>query len=178
MKNLFFFLLAGSFFFLPASSRAQQNCSGAYLSVNDFRAGKLTPVKAEKGRYLLVRQAGAIGRVDKDKIYALKYCDDRVVRIYHGGYYTLLNSGEAIPLYKVTLNSVCKGAVLRTKYYFSKDPSAEVEALTLDNLKATFAGDRRFEESLDLLFRTDSDLYAYDNFDKCYKLNRVYAITR
>ena len=178
MKNLFFLLLTGGFFFLSTNLSAQ-SCKGVYLTISDFRTGKLTPVKAEKAKSLLcIGQAGTLSRVDKSSIYALKYEDGRVARSYNGGFYILLNPGETIPLYKVTLNSVSKGDVARTKYFFSKEPGSEIEALTTDNLKAAFAGDRRFEESLDLLFRADADLYAYDAFDKCYKLNRVYAITR
>ncbi len=81
---------------------------------------------------------------------------------------------ERIPIYKVARNPVCKGDILRVKYFFSKDAGSEIRDLTLDNLRAAFPDNHVFDDAVDTQFRTDSELYAYHNFHKCYKLNRIY----
>jgi len=111
-------------------------------------------------------------------VYALRSCEGTIVRIYNEGYYTLLNPGETILLYLVVCTPVSKGHVLTRKYYFSKDAASEIEDLTLDNLKAAFRDNLAFDKAVETQFRTDNDLYAYDNSYKCYRLNRVYSANK
>jgi hypothetical protein len=93
----------------------------------------------------------------------------------NGGYYTLLNPGEKILLYVVVCSPVSKGNVLLRKYFFSKNASSEIVGLTLDNLKAAFPDNHSFLNVINRQFSTDSELYTYDSFNKCYKLNRIYS---
>lgn len=167
---------------------AQQGCCGVFLTAGDFSAGKALLVETGKtgsqvsagdllnGKHLFVSQSGSIRRIDTRNVYAVQCCDGRIVRIYREGYYTLVNPGERILLYKVTRNPVCKGDIFRIKYFFSKDAGSDIEELTRDNLKAAFPDNHAFDDAVDNQFRADDELYAYDNFHKCYKLNRVYSV--
>ncbi|HLZ86308.1 MAG TPA: hypothetical protein VKQ52_03660 [Puia sp.] len=189
MKKLIFGCGAGIFFFFsPAvlsSVHAQSGCSGVYLSADDLAAGRLIScVKPHRSdnvmnsKYFFIQQNGAVKKLGRKDLYAVKYCDGRVFRVFGDGFFAWLNPGEAIPLYEVVENPVAKGNICRTEYYFSKDARSAIQQLTRDNVKAAFAGDAKFEEALDLQFGSDRDLYAYDSYNKCYRLDRVYAICK
>ncbi|HEX9514424.1 MAG TPA: hypothetical protein VF939_28220 [Puia sp.] len=189
MKSLPFVALIGCFFTV-STAIAQIECSGVYLTANDFVAGKLLPATDGRPRsrtaeeqimnckYVFVNQGGHHHIMNVRDVYALRSCEGKIVRMYNDGYYTLLNPGENILLYVVVCNPVSKGNVLRRKYYFSKDAGSEIEDLTLDNLKAAFRDNQAFHQAVEAQFRADKDLYAYDNAYKCYRLNRIYTISK
>jgi hypothetical protein len=183
--ELLVILLATTSLF-PSAAKAQQAYCGAYLTVGDFLAGKIANASNGKpgapndavcvmtGRHLLLNESERLVKVDVKDVYALKSCDGTIIRVYKDGYYALLDSGESIPLYKVVQNASFKGDIARTRYYFSKDAGSEIRSLTADNLKAAFADNHSFVDAIDVQFRTDEELFAYDGLHKCYKLNRVY----
>ncbi|HLX66032.1 MAG TPA: hypothetical protein VKR41_03520, partial [Puia sp.] len=189
MKNLSFPLLCGCLLGLSSVS-AQTDCGGIYLTAYDFLNGKLA-CASMSGRgstasgddlltckRLVIRNTGTSSTVDKKDVYAVKCCDGRIVRIFHDGCYTFLNPGDYILLYKVVLNPVSKGDIRRTKYYFSRSAGGDIEELSVANLKAAFSDKEKFTDALDTDFRIDADLCAYDNLHKCYKLNRIYEISK
>lgn len=191
MKKSFLFVCIGCLFTLFASPViAQKGCSGIYLTAEDFLAGKLCSASAGRNkstttgydllscRHLFVEQAGVTREMSQKDIYAVKCCDGNVVRIYHGDSYTLLNPGGNIPMYRVRVNSVGKGDVVRMKYYFSKDAASDIADLTTDNLKTAFPDNLKFDDALDAEFRSDRDLSGYDKAHQCYKLDRVYAASK
>jgi len=185
MKKLSFCLLATSLFSLSVAI-AQSDSSGVYLTANDFLHGKLSYTigcKADResktgvlldNKQVVVKQSGETARIDKKSIYAIKYCGGNIVRMYNGGCYPILNPGENILLYGVMETPVSKGKPMTRKYYFSRGANADIEDLTLDNLRAAFTDNKIFQDAVDNQLRTDNDLYAYDNFHKMYKLNRIY----
>lgn len=189
MKSLHLIALIGCFFTL-SSALAQIECSGVYLTANDFVAGKLLPATDGRPRpgtaeenvlnskYIFVNQLGRHYKMNTRDVYALRSCEGKIVRIYNEGYYTLLNPGENILIYLVICNPVSKGNVLTRKYYFSKDAGSGIEQLTLDNLKAVFRDNHAFDKAVEAQFSADRDLYAYDNLYKCYRLNSVYNASR
>jgi hypothetical protein len=189
MKNLSFLLACAWVFGLPPVS-AQTDCGGVYLTAHDFLTGNLAYASVRSDgpnssgddlltcKRVVIRNTGAGSAVDKKDVYAVKCSDGKIVRIYHEGCYTFLNPGEYILLYKVVLNPVSKGDVLRTKYYFSKSAGGDVVELSVANLKATFPENDKFADALDTDFRGDTDLCGYDNVHKCYKLNRIYELLK
>lgn len=58
-------------------------------------------------------------------------------------------------------------------YFFSKDATSSLQALTKENLKAALPDYHKFHDALDENFKIDKELYAYDNFHKMYKLNWI-----
>jgi hypothetical protein len=189
MKILSFLLVCGCLFgLLPVS--AQTDCSGVYLTASDFLTGNLAYASMSSHgpnlsgddlltcKRVVVRSNGASSTIDRKAVYAIKCCDGKIVRIYHEGCYTFLNPGEYILLYKVVENPCSKGDISRTKYYFSKSAGGDIEALTVANLKAAFPDNDKFTDAVEVEFRGEADLCAYDNTHKCYKLNRIYELSK
>ena len=185
MKSLHLIVLIG-YFFDFSTANAQIECSGVYLTARDFLAGKLMPATDGRPRstnsedqvlnskYIFVNHGDYHYKMNVRDVYALQSCEGKIVRVYNDGYYTLLNPGEKILLYVVLCNPVSKGDVMIRKYFFSKDAGSEIMILTLDNLKAAFSDNHSFLNVINVRFSSDSDLYAYDDFNKCYKVNTVF----
>lgn len=186
MRNLHFIVLIGLFFTFSIA-KAQTECSGVYLTAHDFVTGKLIPATDGRPRsgsmeeqvlnskYIFVNHGDYHYKMNARDVYALQTCEGKIVRVYNDGYYSLLNPGEKIQLYIVLCSPVSKGNVMIIKYFFSKDAGSEIVNLTLDNLKAAFPENDNFRGAINIQFRTDSDLYTYDDVNKCYKVNGVYS---
>jgi hypothetical protein len=186
MKMLSFLFLIGSYFAV-GTIKAQPECSGVYLTANDFLVGRLCNVCASRktskqsyydllanNHFFIVRPDYAWRRIDKKDVFAIKSCEGEIVRIYQGSNYYLLNPTERIPIYKALMNPVSKGNIIRVKYCFSIDPVSEMQDLTIDNLKAAFPENHPFANAIVASFKEDSDLYAYNNINKCFELNLVF----
>jgi hypothetical protein len=184
MKKSSLSLLMGCFFVLSTSA---QNTSGVYLNVQDYLTGKLYCLHlSKKGpaasddkllekKHLVLTNDGTQLDVNLKDVYAIRCSDGRIIRQYCDGRYTLLDPGGAILLYMVRVYPAAKGNVMRTYYYFSKAAGSDIEALTLDNVKKAYSGNRKFNAALETAFRSDSELAAFDKSENCYKLDRLYA---
>ncbi len=190
MKKLSFLLFAGTYFFTTAI-KAQPECSGVYLTANDFIAGKLCNVcatrSASKGSYynllainhfFIIQPGYAWRKIDKEDVFAIQGCEGELVRIYQGNNYYLVNPGEEIPIYKAFINPTSKGNVIRVRYCFSRSLVSEIRDLSLDNLKAEFSGNFKFLDALGDYLKDESDLYAYNYREKSFELNRLYNTTK
>ena len=183
MKKSSLSFMVGCLFTLSAA-RAQSDYSGVYLTPGDFLAGKICAVSKISDEDLLscrrvvVDAGGAERKLDKKDIYAVRCRDGAVVRIYKAGNYPVLNPGERILIYRVVQYPAGKGDWTKIRYYFSKDAGSDITELTMENVRAAFQDNHKFDEAVDAEFRSDKDLYAYDNLHKCYKLDRVYAATQ
>jgi hypothetical protein len=186
MKKLSFSILAGSVLIL-STANAQSQHSGVYLSANDYLQGRMSstcdcginPQQSAvsvsiTNKQVIIKGPDQTFRVDKEHVYAVSYCGGRTVRIYKDGCYPILNQGEKILLYEVLATPVSKGRPFTTKYYFSNGAGSDIQALTLDNLRAEFSHDPTFESALDKQVNSDSELYSYDDFHKAYRLNVIY----
>jgi hypothetical protein len=184
MKKSSLLLLMGCL--LAFTAKTQTKGGGFYLTATDFLTDKLCHPHTAKGgskisdddlltgKHLFVDRDGSACHIDQNTVYAVKCSDGTIIRMYNRGCYTLLDPGEAVLLYKVTIYPAAKGDHLRVRYYFSKNAAADIEDLTLDNVKLVFKGNQKFEDALDAQFPNDNDLYAYDKVHRCYKLSRVY----
>jgi hypothetical protein len=186
MKKLSFVLLIGCYCSISAL-KAQPECSGVYLTADDFVVGKLSYACAArstskqsyynllaKNHFFIIRQDYAWRRIDKKDVFAIKSCEGEIVRIYQGNNYYLQNPGDCILIYKEVMFPASKGSITRVKYWFSINPVSDIQELTIDNLKAAFSDNRQFEDALDAHFRDDSDLYTYNYTNKYFELTRVY----
>lgn len=186
MKKLSFSLLAACLFNLSAAL-AQSDNSGVYLTASDFLHGKLSYTAGCSGQMagsavnitlgnkdIIIKQGKQTCKIDKNTVYAIRYGNGRIVRIYKDGCYPILNPGEQIPLYGVMDAPVNKGEPITRKYYFSKDAGSDIQDLTLDNLRAAFPDNKAFQKALEIQLRTDGELSAYDNVYKIYKVNEIY----
>jgi hypothetical protein len=171
MKKLSLSLLLIGIFCALSTIKAQSSCSGVFLTAHDLSTGKLyytyTSNKVRPSDYdlltkkkIAINQSGSIKQVDKNNIYAIQDCNGKIIRIYKGGYYTLLNPGENLPIYMVTQNPASKGDIAINKYYFSKSPRSEIKELTANNLEAEFPSFHQFNDAMKIIYKTDKELFA------------------
>ena len=59
-------------------------------------------------------------------------------------------------------------------YYFSTSPEAIPQLLTKENLKLAFPNNHKFHDELDAQFKSDDELFNYDDFHKMYKIIWIY----
>jgi hypothetical protein len=78
-------------------------------------------------------------------------------------------------MYKRTYLIPGKGMQRITQYYFSTDGSTALQLLTKQNLETAFASNTQFRYALENTFKNDSELTAYDNYLKCYKVKYVFS---
>lgn len=165
---------------------SQNDSSGIYFKVNDYVNHKLSLAincKTQKHkikdemvfhpREISIKHNNTTYKYPKDSIYAIRYCDGSIVRIYDNSEYPLLNPYETILIYKVTSGSPGKGGSPTTNYYFSKDAKDQLEDLTISNIKKAFPDNHKFHDAIDIEFKSDADLARYDSFHKIYKVNRL-----
>jgi hypothetical protein len=187
MRKFIILLLTGSIF-TSSIAKAQKDTCGVYLTAPDFINGKLSyPVYCDEyipnmqeellgRRHIVILPSGGTYQIDRTNIYAIRCCEGKIVRVYHADCYPIMNPGEQLLIYKVLQNPASKGETARIKYYFSKDAASDIVELTLDNLKTAFPDKQDFLRILEAQFRSDEDLYAYDNYHKCFKLSRIYGL--
>jgi hypothetical protein len=175
MKKLSFsLLLIVSIYALSiTNTKAQSNCSGVYLTANNFLAGKLYYAYTGKNeskasdydlltkKKIIIEESGTTHQIDKRDIYAIQKCNGKIIRIYKGGYYTLLNPRGNMPIYMVTQNPASKGDIVVYKYYFSKNANSEVKELTIENLETEFPDFHQFNNAMKVIYNTDKVLFSY-----------------
>jgi hypothetical protein len=184
MKKLFFsLLLIGSVcaFAITKAQSTQSSCSNVFLTANDLSRGKFYSAYAGKNgvnsdydlltkKKILINQSGSIKQIDKQSIYAIQDCNGKIIRIYKGGYYSLLNPGEHMPIYMVTQNPASKGDIAINKYYFSKNSNSEIKELNVNNIQTEFPDFHEFNVAMKAIYKTDKELfaslYADSNFSK------------
>jgi len=91
--------------------------------------------------------------------------------------YTVLNAGQPIVIYKYqhASHSPKETGKYVPKYYFTTGVSDVLQELTKANLKNAFPNAHGFHDALDVNFKEDKDLIAYDDFHKVYKVDRIYT---
>ena len=179
MKKLSFILLLIGCICALSSVKAQSNCSGVFLTANDLSTGKLYYANTGRNKpspsdydlltkkKIVINQSGVIYQIDKKNIYAIEDCNGKIIRIYKGGYYSLLNPRENMPIYMVTQNPASKGDIAINKYYFSKNSNSEIKELTINNLEAAYPDFHQFNDAMKIIYKTDKELFASiytDNF--------------
>ena len=87
--------------------------------------------------------------------------------------YTIINPGEPITIYKYVhaAHSPKETEKYAPKYFFVTKSTDVLQELTITNLKKISPENHLFHDALDVNFKEDKGLYAYDNFHKMYKIN-------
>jgi hypothetical protein len=87
--------------------------------------------------------------------------------------YTVINTGEAITIYKYVhrAHSPKEAEKYSPKFFFTTSSSNVLQPLTRENLKKTFPNNHPFHDALDATFKEDKELTSYDDFHKMYKVN-------
>src|SRR5690606_37851858 len=100
-------------------------------------------------------------KLDKDSVYAVRYCSGAVERIFQGKVYPMVNPGEAILIYKITIPAIGKTQPAQTKWYFSKDAAWPIQPLTIGNLVGAFPDNHVFHDAIMAEFKTEGELSRY-----------------
>lgn len=170
----------------PCLSFLQKDSSGIYFTADDYTHQKLSyaincktqkhainPYNIFFDKYIIIKHEGIKHKELKDSVYAIKYCDQSITRIYNRQEYPLINPGEQIMIYISVSGPGSKGETARTTYFFSVDAKSELVELTIYNIKAAFPDNHKFHDMIDMEFFKDDDLIGYDDFHKMMKINRV-----
>lgn len=161
-----------------------QTC-GIYLTSLDFDNNKLSYTKSNRthynfkanrlfnSNYIRIVAGDSIYNISKAIIYGYCDTDNSTYRIVDQKEYKILNTNDEILLYSITKIIDAKGNKLATNYFFSANSKAAIFPLTKINLKKAFDNSPYFHELIDMYFNSDSDLMAYDDYYKMYKINRI-----
>jgi hypothetical protein len=192
MKTKLTLLTAGLLIINHTMCLSQKDSSGIYFKANDYihhnlsYAQNCNDKKSEKintdvvfhSNEISVKHNGTTYKLKKDSVYAVKYCDGSIVRIYNKVEYPIVNPGEHILIYKVVAAPSSKGESSTTKYYFSKDAKGNIQELTISNLEKTFSKNKKFQSLIEEEFHSDADLTSYDNVNKMMKINKALENSR
>lgn len=167
---------------------AQSDSSGVYLTGSDFKSGKLSlaiDCRTEKHRiklndffgkpFIIVKHKDSSYKLQKGEIFGFKTCDGTIIRFSKKKELVLLNPSETILIYRHDHAEPPKGKTNVTNYYFSTGADSPVLLLTKSNLKKAFPDQHLFHQQIDLHFRYNTELAAYDAFHKMYKLNWIFS---
>ncbi len=167
--------------------------SGVYLTVADYRQGKLAlPVncQTEKHRIRLhdffgsasldVIHNGEKHTFQKDSIYGIRDCDGKDFRFLGREDYQILESKSIVLYEKLVAATSITGKGIRTveMMYFSLQPDAGLLPLTVANLKKALPDNHKFHDLLDENFRQNTDVVAYDPTHNMYKVNHLLQTAR
>jgi len=173
-----------------ATLSAQTDSSGIFRTAKDFMKGSLEfaircdtqshKIKTDplfKRNRVIVKHDGKTYKLDKDSVYAVRYCSGAVERLFQGKVYPMVNPGEAILIYKVTIPAIGKSPA-QTNWYFSKDAAWSIQPLTIGNLTGAFPDNHAFHDAIIAEFKTDGELSRYDPVHKMMRINRLYLNTK
>src|SRR6266542_5649264 len=189
--NIGYSLTTCFMFLFSASVNAQDDSSGIYKNGNDYSNGKLSLAincETEKHKinlndffnkpYIIVKHNDSSYKFYKKEIFGYKICNGSIYRFNGKKELLLLNPSEQILIYKYILpNRTQGGSTNITNYYFSINAMAPVQLLTKTNLKKIFPGNEQFVDELDRIFKYNTELAAYDDYHKMYKINWIYQTT-
>lgn len=179
--------LATISFAIANNVAAQKDSSGIYKTASDYQQNKLSYAinyKTENHQIkdnilfndnrIVVKHKGHTYKLDKNGTYGYKSTNGDIFRFVDKKEYKVLNPGEFPVLYVYQHLSSTKGpSKFVAEYYFSTDPSTNVQDLAKENLKAAYPENHKFHDALDATFKTDEGLASYDSFHKMYKINHL-----
>jgi len=185
--NLLFMLASGIIAF--SSATAQKDSSGIYKTADDFRNRKLSYAinyKTEKHKIndnllfnnadVKVKHAGETYTLSKSETYGYRNTKGEEFRFIDNKEYKILNPGQKVLIYtySVPYQNPKALATIVTRYFFTTEAASSPMELTKANLKSAFPSNHKLHDALDAEFKTDAELYAYDQFHKMYKLNWLF----
>lgn len=189
-KDSYLFIMMISTLIATQSVSAQKDSSGIYKTAEDFQQRKLSyainckkekhtinPNILFKGSEVKVKHEGTTYNLKKSEVFGYRTCEGIEYRFVDDKEYKVLNPGEPLTMYVYqhpahTGKDLSKG-LYKPEYYFSSNTSTSLQSLTKANIKALYPDDHKFHDALDVQFKDDAALYAYDNFHKMYKLNWI-----
>ena len=121
--------------------------------------------------YITVKQKDSSYKFYKADIYGFEKCNKQIYRFTKKKELLMLNREESIVIYYNFVPRHSVGRTNVTNYYFSIGIDGTVQNLTIKNLKEAFTDNTKFQELIDKNFKYNTDLAAFDNDAKMYKIN-------
>jgi hypothetical protein len=110
--------------------------------------------------------------------------DERPFRVVGNDKYHILDAKE---LYIYSADRIVRSVITygrarvqeRTEkaFFFSVGPNGDILPLTIANLKKAVPGNAMFHDHLDMAFNDDSELTAYDDAHKMFKVNHLLIVS-
>jgi len=149
--------------FISGNLSFDNNCSNnnTRIRLNDFFSKK----------YITVKKGDSSLKFLKNDIFGYRNCNNEIFRFKAKIELFLLNAGEQILIYKHIVSKPPTGRTNVTNYYFSVGISSPLQKLTIKNLKGAFPANLTFHNRIDENFKYNTDLAAFDEANKIYKIN-------
>lgn len=164
-------------------STAQQ--AGIILNTQDFLEKRIVPADQRHlntwsfswKSQVEIKYHDSLYRFLKSELFG--FCDQegQFYRFFRGRTYPILNPGEAILIYKLTIGSGFKDQPQVDSYFFSRDAASDINALSLLALLKAFEGNRAFQLLLEIYYKNEGDLITYDPVHHQYKINRLLELS-
>lgn len=156
--------------------------SGIYITVNDYKEGRLSYVD-DKVRfnhflcknYITIVKKNSPLHLCKDSIYGYKDVSQNNYRFYNVRdlEYRILEN-KTIVIYSIQCSiptSSGKGVETITSYYFSTGLNTPIVPLTVIGLKRAFPDNLKLHDKLDVEFYNKNLIADYDYAHKMYRVN-------
>jgi len=175
---------------ITTRAQAQTITAGLYETADDFLKQKITyPVDCSISADKLVvnnllesasghvKSLGQKHRFYKVNFYGYRNCKNENYRFDYKTAYRIVDTAGFFIYYRYIQSEPVKGKglVKTDAYFFSTKADNNIQLLTLDNLKKAFPGNHSFQYALDVQFRSDKDLAAWDAYQKTYKVTYLYG---
>lgn len=156
--------------FVKGNLSFDNNCNNQNLRIrlNDFFSKK----------YITVKKGDSSLKYLKKDIFGYRNCKNDFFRFKGKIELLLLNAGEQILIYKHIVSKPPTGRTNVTNYYFSLGNNSTVQTLTIKNLKNAFPSNLIFKNFIDANFTYNTDLAAFDEANKIYKINMLLKESR
>jgi hypothetical protein len=96
-------------------------------------------------------------------------------RFFNNEEYCIVSSKGILIYTRTILVQQTKGSKPTEQYYFSSGLSDPIQPLTITNIRRVYAKYPKFTYAVESMFKNDSDLAAYDGYNKQYKIAWLYS---
>lgn len=157
-----------------------QDGKGLYLTPQDYVNGKAESQDKIQAEPIFQRSKvkalkdGKQASFDKSEVYGYRDGKNQDFRFYNKEAYKIIDNDQFLLYSRLEHVQNGKERTKETRYYFSVEAGSALLPLTKNNLKKAFPDNRQFHDLLDLQFRSDRELTAYDSFHKEYKVKALY----
>jgi hypothetical protein len=168
-------------FVLNASATSQP--IGLYLTAQDYLSHKLSYGSGSdkiKVSGLFGTSSVVLMHDGKKQVFAKSQIfgyskDGEDFRFFDNAEYRIV-SGKGLFIYThTTLVQQGKGPKPTEQYYFSASLSDPIQSLTITNILIAYAKYPNFTYAVEGFFRSDSELTAYDTYNKQFKIAYLYT---
>jgi len=182
-KLLMIMVIIMTFGFIQKSN-AQKQSSGLYLTLNDYMNHKLSytnePVSLHEflgSDYVTVIDHGQKVQLEKNKVFGYQDKTGNSYRFFNDKAYQIVDAnGFCIYSHEKLVQPVGgKGPKPTTVYYFSKKNDGEILPLAPDYIAKAFSDNTKFRNLVEVAYKADVKLDAYDDVSHEYKIKELYA---